>query len=95
MLDAGTCEAVAGPHSPERLIRAPQTTLFAVDRTPPVERGLAMGTISGAWDLGVVIGSTVVGFVVERAGFAPGFATGVAGVAAGLALFLVLERRRT
>ena len=28
VLDAGTCEEVSGPHGPERLIRAPQTTLF-------------------------------------------------------------------
>jgi hypothetical protein len=28
VLDAGTCEAVAGPHGPERLIRPPTPTLF-------------------------------------------------------------------
>jgi hypothetical protein len=28
VLDAGTCEEVAGPHGPERLIRPPEVTLF-------------------------------------------------------------------
>jgi hypothetical protein len=28
VLDAGTCEEVAGPHGPERIIRPPQTSLF-------------------------------------------------------------------
>ncbi len=28
VLDAGTCEAVSGPHGPERLIRPPETPLF-------------------------------------------------------------------
>jgi MFS family permease len=72
----------------------PTLIALVVDRTPTAERGLAIGTISGAWDVGVVIGSTVVGFVVERGGFAPGFATGAAGAAAGLAVFLAGERRR-
>jgi MFS family permease len=71
-------------------------TLIALlsDRTPPAERGLAIGTISGAWDVGIVIGSAVVGFVVERAGYGPGFMVGAATAVAGLVVFLAGERRR-
>ena len=64
------------------------------DRAPSSERGLAIGTIAGAWDVGIVIGSAVVGFVVERAGYGPGFMVGAATAAAGLVVFLIGERRR-
>jgi MFS family permease len=73
----------------------PTMIALVVDRAPEAERGLAMGTISGAWDVGIVIGSAVVGVVVERAGFGPGFAVGALGTAAGLVAFLAGERRRT
>lgn len=67
---------------------------LVADRTPPDERGLAIGTISGAWDVGIVIGSAVVGFAVERAGYGPGFMVGAATAAAGLLVFVATERRR-
>jgi MFS family permease len=72
----------------------PTLIALVADRTPPAERGLAIGTISGAWDVGIVIGSAVVGFVVERAGYAPGFLVGAATAAAGLLVFVASERRR-
>ena len=49
---------------------------------------------AGAWDVGIVIGSAVVGFVVERAGFGPGLMVGAATAAAGLLVFVTGERRR-
>jgi len=65
---------------------------LVVDRVPGAERGLALGTISGAWDLGVVAGSVAVGFVVERASHGAGFATAAALTLASLAAFLRVER---
>jgi MFS family permease len=72
----------------------PTLITLVADRTPPAERGLAIGTIAGAWDVGVVVGSAVVGVVVEQAGYGPGFLFGAATALAGLVLFMVLERRR-
>jgi hypothetical protein len=36
----------------------PTMVALLVDRTPEAERGLAIGTLSGSWDVGVVIGSS-------------------------------------
>lgn len=75
-------------------LQYPTLIALVADRTPPDERGLAIGTISGAWDVGIVIGSAVLGLVVERAGYGPGFMVGAATAAAGLLVFVVTERRR-
>jgi MFS family permease len=64
-----------------------------VDRTPEAERGSAMGTLSGSFDLGSVLGSLLVGFTVERVSFAAGFHAAAAGALAGLTLFVLAERR--
>jgi MFS family permease len=66
----------------------PTLAALVVDRAPDGERGLALGTLSGSWDLGVVVGSSLVGFVADRISFAAGFAT--AGVAAGLGTLVFL-----
>jgi len=70
-------------------------TLLAqlVDRTPERERGSAIGTLSGSFDLGNVIGSLLVGVTVERLSYAAGYRTAVVGAACGLLLFLWFERR--
>ncbi|HZP34860.1 MAG TPA: MFS transporter [Methylomirabilota bacterium] len=70
-------------------------TLLAqlVDRTPERERGSAIGTLSGSFDLGNVIGSLLVGVTVERVSYAAGFRVAVAGAACGLLLFRWFERR--
>jgi MFS family permease len=72
----------------------PTLLALLVDRTPEAERGSAMGTLSGSFDLGSVLGSLLVGFTVERVSFAAGFHTAAAGALAGLTLFVVAERRR-
>src|SRR5439155_183408 len=56
----------------------PTLAALVVDRAPEGERGLALGTLSGAWDLGVVVGSALIGFVADRVSFGSGFA--IAGV---------------
>ena len=73
----------------------PTLAALVVDRAPEGERGLALGTLSGAWDLGVVVGSALIGVVADRASFGSGFA--MAGVAAmlGTLAFFLTERYRT
>jgi predicted MFS family arabinose efflux permease len=71
----------------------PTLLALLVDRTPEAERGSAMGTLSGSFDFGSVLGSLLVGFTVERVSFAAGFHTAAAGALAGLTLFAVTERR--
>jgi MFS family permease len=71
----------------------PTLLALLVDRTPEAERGSAMGTLSGSFDLGSVLGSLLVGFTVERVSFAAGFHTAAAGALAGLTLFVLAERR--
>jgi MFS family permease len=71
----------------------PTLLALLVDRTPEAERGSAMGTLSGSFDLGSVLGSLLVGYTVERLSYAAGFHLAAAGAGAGLALFLLTERR--
>jgi MFS family permease len=72
----------------------PTMIALLVDRTPEQERGLAMGTLSASWDVGVVVGSVLVGVVIERLSFNAGFAVGAMGACAGLFTFVLLERAR-
>jgi MFS family permease len=72
----------------------PTMIALLVDRTPDHERGLAMGTLSASWDVGVVIGSVLVGAIVERISFHAGFAVGAVGACAGILTFVLLERAR-
>jgi MFS family permease len=71
----------------------PTLLALLVDRTPESERGLAIGTLSASFDVGIVIGSLVVGFTVEQMSYGPGF--GVSGAAAilGMGTFVMTERR--
>ena len=71
----------------------PTLLALLVDRTPEAERGSAMGTLSGSFELGSVLGSLLVGFTVERVSFAAGFHAAAAGALAGLTLFVLAERR--
>ena len=72
----------------------PTLVALIVDRTAEAERGLAIGTLSASFDVGIVLGSLLIGFTVERTSYAGGFA--LAGVLAllGLATFLMTERAR-
>ena len=54
----------------------PTLAALVVERAPESERGLALGTLSGAWDLGVVVGSALIGVVADRYSYAAGFAVG-------------------
>ena len=71
----------------------PTLAALVVDRAVDGERGLALGTLSASWDLGVVVGSALIGFIADRFSFASGFATaGITGALGGL-VFLLTERR--
>jgi MFS family permease len=73
----------------------PTLLALLVDRTPESERGSAIGTLSGSFDLGNVIGSVLVGVTVERVSYAAGFRVAAAGALLGLLLFVLAERRVT
>lgn len=72
----------------------PTLVALVVDRTPFVERGRAIGTLSGAWDVGVAIGSPLIAFLVQTHGYAAGFLASAATTALGLVTLLAAERRR-
>jgi MFS family permease len=72
----------------------PTLAALVVDRTPEGERGLALGTLAGAFDLSVVVGSAVLGLVAERASFGAAFAVAGTAAALGLPALAVLERAR-
>ena len=70
----------------------PTLVALVVDRAPLSERGLAIGTVSGAWDVGVFIGSPLIAALVETRGYSAGFLASALAVVLGLATFLVTER---
>jgi len=71
----------------------PTLLALLVDRTPEGERGSAIGTLSGSFDLGSVVGSFLVGLTVERVSYAAGFRVAAGGALLGLVLFVLAERR--
>jgi MFS family permease len=71
----------------------PTLLALLVDRTPEEERGSAIGTLSASFDLGVVVGSLLVGLAVERVSYSAGFALGGVGALLGLGFFTLMERR--
>jgi MFS family permease len=73
----------------------PTLAALVVDRADAAERGLALGTLSASWDLGVVVGSVLVGVVVDRISYGAGFAVGGAGCALGVLALALTEARRT
>lgn len=72
----------------------PMLVALVVDRVPERERGVAMGTVSGAWDLGVFAGSLLIGAVVEQASHGAGFVTAAALILTALGALVLVERRR-
>jgi MFS family permease len=72
----------------------PTLVALIVDRTPAAERGRAIGTLSGAWDVGLAIGSPLIALLVDAHGFPVGFLASALAVAVGLAVLLTFEHRR-
>jgi MFS family permease len=71
----------------------PTLAALVVDRAPESERGLALGTLSGAWDLGVVVGSALIGVVADRYSFGAGFAVGAVFASIGVVALAVTAPR--
>ena len=72
----------------------PTLVALIVDRTPIAERGRAIGTLSGAWDVGLAIGSPLIAILVQARGFSAGFLASALAVVLGLLVFLATERHR-
>jgi predicted MFS family arabinose efflux permease len=66
---------------------------LVVDRVPDPERGVALGTVSGAWDLGVFAGSLLIGAVVEHSSHETGFATAAVFIVIALVALVFVEHR--
>jgi predicted MFS family arabinose efflux permease len=71
----------------------PLLVALVVDRVPDRERGVAMGTVSGAWDLGAFAGSLLIAAVVEHSSHGAGFATAAALIVIALGALLLVEHR--
>ena len=72
----------------------PMLVALVVDRVPARERGVAIGTVSGAWDLGVFTGSLSIAAIVEHASYGAAFATASALMVVALGGLVLIERRR-
>jgi MFS family permease len=72
----------------------PTLAALVVERAPESERGLALGTLSGAWDLGVVVGSALIGAVADRVSYGAGFAVGALFCALGVCALAATAARR-
>jgi len=97
--------ALVAPPSPLRLALAaallaagssalyPMLVALVVDRVPDRERGVAMGMVSGAWDLGIFAGSLTLAAVVEQASLGAAFAASSALSLLALGGLVLVERR--
>lgn len=73
----------------------PTLAALVIDRAAEGERGLALGTLSAAWDLGVVVGSALIGFVADHASFGAAFSLAGTTTVLGALVFVMVERRRS
>lgn len=65
----------------------PTLNALVVDKTPPAERGSALGFFTSFMDMGIAAGSVFLGQVGERAGFGAMFTTAGVILVAGIILF--------
>jgi len=103
-LNAAAFAILALPPSPATLAAAgvllglggavmyPALAALVVSRADAADRGLALGTLSGSWDLGIVVGSALAGLAADRLGF--GAAFGLGAVGAGLGCLALIAARR-
>lgn len=71
----------------------PTLAALVLDRAPEGERGLALGTLSSSWDLGVVVGSAAMGLAADHVSFGAAFMLAAASASLGTLTFLAAERR--
>ena len=102
LMAAGFAVLIAPPAPPRLALAAvllaagssalyPMLVALVVDRVPDRERGVAMGMVSGAWDLGILAGSLLIAAVVERASLGVGFAVASALTLMALACLVGVE----
>ena len=105
LLAAGFAMLIAPPTSARLALAAvllaagssalyPMLVALVVDRVPDRERGVAMGMVSGAWDLGIFAGSLTIAAVVARASLGAGFAAATALTVLALGSLVTVERWR-
>jgi MFS family permease len=70
----------------------PSLSLVAVNRVGPERRGKAMGTFTAAFDLGMLVGSPLVGAAAAIAGYSAAFYTAAAAALACAVLSLAMSR---
>jgi predicted MFS family arabinose efflux permease len=71
----------------------PMLVALVVERVPDHERGVAMGTVAGSWDLGTFAGALLIAAVVEHASHGAGFATAAVLIVLALVGLVLVERR--
>lgn len=70
----------------------PSLLAFTVDRTEVASRGAAMGTFSAAFDLGIGLGSVLLGYILQWGGFTAMYLTAAGVVLLGLIGFSIKAR---
>lgn len=71
----------------------PSLVLLVMDRVPSDRRGIAMGTFTACFDLGVGIGAPIAGAAAALGGYGSSFAVAAAGAVAAAALAMFVGRR--
>jgi MFS family permease len=70
----------------------PVFAAYATREVGPDRRGAAFGAILAAFDTGIGAGSTTLGWIIGRAGFAPAFAVAACLAALAVPAFLIVDR---
>ena len=73
----------------------PSLVLLVMDRVPRDRRGIAMGTFTACFDLGVGIGAPIAGVAAALGGYGWSFAAAALGAVAASSLALIVGRRLT
>ncbi len=71
----------------------PTLNALVVDKTPPPERGSALGFFTSFMDVGIAAGSVLLGLVGEAAGFSTMFSVAGVVIVAGIILFAVYTEK--
>ncbi|MCB0876979.1 MAG: MFS transporter [Solirubrobacterales bacterium] len=71
----------------------PSLVLLVMDRVPPQRRGIAMGTFTACFDLGVGIGAPIAGAAAALGGYGSSFVVAALAAAGASALALTVGRR--
>ncbi len=72
---------------------SPVLQAFTVDRAGLTDRGAAMATFSAAFDLGIGVGSVLLGYILQVSTFSAMYLTAAGCVVIGLAGFVLVSRR--